>query len=142
MRMGNALRQPHPVYFFLTSADCSLTLTRMASLRILLALLISLALPVQALAGVMVASACPMTETAVQVDIAAAHDCCPDDDGEGTSCASDLSCHCPAHAAIGTRVFVSSLPRASQAHATTPTQPLSVLPVSLWRPPTLSSLLS
>lgn len=109
---------------------------RMRSLRILLALLISLALPAQALADLMVATGCPMAEAADQVDIVAAHDCCPDEDGQGASCAADLSCHCPAHPAIGTRVVVPPLPRASQAHTTPPMWAQSVIPAPLWRPPT------
>lgn len=109
----------------------------MASLRILLALLISLALPVQALASVMVVACCPMAEAAASVEAASAsHDCCQDEDGHGKRCASDLSCKCGAHAAISTRAFVPPLPAVFQAHATTPMWPQSVLPVALWRPPT------
>lgn len=111
----------------------------MAFLRILLAFLISLALPAQALAGVMVASACcPMAEAAASVEAAAAaaHDCCHDEDEQGTRCASDLSCKCGGHPAISTRAFVPPLPAVFQAHATPPMWQQSVLPVALWRPPT------
>lgn len=112
----------------------------MASLRILLALLISLSLPAQALAGVMMAAACcPMEAATVAASVetaTAAHDCCHDEDGQGKRCASDLSCKCGGHAAISTRTLVPPLPDVFQAHATPPMQPQSVLPVALWRPPT------
>lgn len=116
----------------------------MASLRILLALLISLALPAQALAGMMtVAACCPMAEAAASVDTAAAaHDCCQDEDEHGKRCASDPSCQCGGHPAISTRAFVSPLPAVFQAHATTPMWPQSIFPVALWRPPTPPSPLS
>lgn len=116
----------------------------MAFLRILLALLISLALPAQALAGVMATAACcPMAEAASRIDTAAAaHDCCEDEDDHGTRCASDLSCKCGSHAAISTRAFVPPLPDVFQAHATHPMRPQSILPVALWRPPTPPSPLS
>lgn len=108
----------------------------MAFLRILLALLISLALPAQALAGMMtVAACCPMAEAAASVDTAAAHDCCQDEDGHGKRCASGPSCKC-SHPAISARAFVPPLPAVFQAHATTPMWPQSIFPVALWRPPT------
>lgn len=114
----------------------------MAFLRILLALLISLALPVQAVAGVMMAAACcPMMEAVAEAvasdeTAAAEHDCCHDEDGQGTRCASDLSCKCGAHPAISTRALIPPLPVVFQTHATSPVWPQSVLPVALWRPPT------
>jgi hypothetical protein len=116
----------------------------MRSLRVLLAFLIALALPAQALAGVLAAACCPMAEAAASVDAAApsAHDCCHDEDGQGSRCASDLSCQCGGHPAIGTRAFVPPLPNVFQAHATTPMWPQSILPVALWRPPTPPSPLS
>jgi hypothetical protein len=116
----------------------------MAFLRILLVLLISLALPAQALADVMAtAPSCPMTEEAASVDTAAAaHDCCQDEDGHGKRCASDPSCQCGGHPAISIRTFVPPLPAAFEAHATTPMRPQSIFPVALWRPPTPPSPLS
>ncbi|MHB1062545.1 MAG: hypothetical protein ACYC0G_11640, partial [Thiobacillus sp.] len=115
----------------------------MRSLRVLLAFLIALALPAQALAGMLTAATCcPMAETAVSVDTAAtaAHDCCcHDEDGPGSRCASDLSCQCGSHAAISTRTFLPPLPAIFQAHATTPMWQQSVFPIPLWRPPTASS---
>jgi hypothetical protein len=114
----------------------------MRSLRVLLAFLIALALPAQALAGMLTAATCcPMAETAVSVDTAAtaAHDCCHDEEGPGSRCASNLSCQCGSHAAIGTRAFVQPLPAIFQAHATTPMWQQSVFPNLLWRPPTPSS---
>lgn len=117
----------------------------MRSLRVLLAFLIALALPAQALAGMMTAAACcPMAEAAASVETAAtaAHDCCEDEDGPGKRCASDLSCKCGSHAAISTRAFVPPLPAVFQTHATTPMRPQSILPVALWRPPTPPSPLS
>jgi hypothetical protein len=117
----------------------------MASLRILLALLISLALPAQALAGMMtVATCCPMAEASASVDTAApAHDCCEDEDDHGTRCASDLSCKCGGgHPAISTRAFVPPLPAIFQTHATTPMWPQSIFAIALWRPPTPPSPLS
>lgn len=107
----------------------------MRSLRILLALLIALALPAQALAGVMAAACCPMAEAAASIETAAAHDCCHDEDSQGTPCASDLSCQCGGHPAIGTRAFVPPLPVVFQAHATPLLWAQSVFPVPLWRPP-------
>ena len=116
----------------------------MAFLRILLALLISLALPAQTLAGVMMTAACcPMTEAVASGETTAAeHDCCHDEDGQGSRCASDLSCKCGGHPAISTRAFVPPLPVVFQAHATPPTWPQSVMPVALWRPPTPQGPLS
>ena len=117
----------------------------MRSLRVLLAFLIALALPAQALADMMTAAACcPMAETVANVDAAAtaAHDCCHDEEGQGSRCASDLSCQCGSHAAISTRAFVPPLPAIFQAHATTPMWQQSVFPIPLWRPPTPSSPLS
>lgn len=113
-------------------------------MRIFLALLISLALPAQALAGMMtVAACCPMAEAAVSVDTAApAHDCCEDEDDHGTGCASDLSCKCGGHPAISIRTFVPPLPPVFQAHATAPMRPQSIFPIALWRPPTQPSPLS
>lgn len=113
----------------------------MAFLRILLALLISLALPAQTLAGVMMTAACcPMTEAVASDETTAAeHDCCHDEVGQGSRCASDLSCKCGGHPAISTRAFVPPLPVVFQAHATPPTWSQSVLPVALWRPPTPQS---
>jgi hypothetical protein len=110
----------------------------MTSLRLLLALLISLALPAQALADAMsMAACCPMSEAAASVEIAGAtHDCCHDEDEQGTRCASDLSCKCGGHPAISTRAFVPPLPAVFPTHATAPIWPQSVLPVALWRPPT------
>lgn len=116
----------------------------MAFLRILLALLISLALPAQTLAGVMMTAACcPMTEAVASDETTAVeHDCCHDEDGQGSRCASDLSCKCGGHPAISTRAFVPPLPVVFQAHATPPTWPQSVMPVALWRPPTPQGPLS
>jgi hypothetical protein len=117
----------------------------MAFLRILLVLLISLALPAQALADVMAtAPSCPMTEEAASVETAAAsHDCCEDEDDHGTRCASDLSCKCGGgHPAISTRAFVPPLPAIFQTHATTPMWPQSIFAIALWRPPTPPSPLS
>ena len=111
----------------------------MRSLRVLLAFLIALALPAQVLAGVMPTTACcPMAEVATSVETAAtaAHDCCHDEDGQGSRCSSDLSCKCGGHPAISTRAFVPPLPAVFQAHATTPMWPQSDLLVALWRPPT------
>jgi hypothetical protein len=112
----------------------------MRSLRVLFAFLIALALPAQALADIMTAAACcPMAETAASVDAAApaAHNCCHDEAGQGSRCASDLSCQCGGHPAISTRAFVPPLPAIFQAHATSLMWPQSVLPVALWRPPTV-----
>jgi hypothetical protein len=116
----------------------------MRSLRVLLAFLIALALPAQARAGIMTAAACPMAEAAASVDAAApaAHDCCHDEERQGSRCASDLSCQCGGHAAIGTRAFAPPLPAIFQAHATTPLWQQSVFPNPLWRPPTPPSPLS
>jgi hypothetical protein len=116
----------------------------MASLRILLAVLISLALPAQALANMIATTACcPMTEAAASIESAdATHDCCHDEDERGTRCASDLSCKCGSHPAISTRAFVPPLPGIFQTHATTPIWPQSVTPTTLWRPPTPPSPLS
>jgi hypothetical protein len=116
----------------------------MAYLRILLALLISLALPAQTLADVIATTACcPMTEAAASVESAAAtHDCCHDEDPQGKRCTSDLSCKCGSHPAIGTRAFVPPLPDLFQTHATAPIWPQSVTPATLWRPPTPPSPLS
>ena len=113
----------------------------MRSLRVLLAFLIALALPAQALGDVLSRIACcPMAEVAASVDTAAAaHDCRQDEDGHGKRCASGPSCKCGSHVAISTRVFVPHLPDVFLAHVTPPMQPQSVLPVALWRPPTLPS---
>jgi len=108
----------------------------MRSLRVLLAFLIALALPAQALGDVLSRVACcPMAEAAASVDTAAAHDCCHDEDSQSTPCASDLSCQCGGHPAIGTRAFVPPLPVVFQAHATLLLWAQSVFPVPLWRPP-------
>lgn len=116
----------------------------MISLRIVLALLISLTLPAQALAEVKAAAACcPIEETAASVESAdATHDCCHDEDEQGKRCASDLSCKCGSHPAISTHTFVPHLPDVFQAHAASPTWPQSVPPATLWRPPTPPSPLS
>ena len=116
----------------------------MISLRIVLALLISLTLPAQALAEVKAAAACcPIEEAAASVESAdATHDCCHDEDEQGKRCASDLSCKCGSHPAISTHTFVPHLPDVFQAHAASPTWPQSVPPATLWRPPTPPSPLS
>jgi len=116
----------------------------MRSLRVFLAFLIALALPAQALAGMLTAATCPMAETATIVDTAAtaAHDCCDDEDRPGSRCASDLSCQCSSHAAINTRTVLPPLPAVFRAHATAPMWQQSVFPIPLWRPPTPSSPLS
>ena len=110
----------------------------MTSLRIVLALLISLALPAQALADVTATTACcPMVEAAASADPGSAtHDCCHDEDEQGKRCASDLSCKCDSHPAIGTRAFVPHLADVFQVHAASPSWPQSVPPATLWRPPT------
>jgi hypothetical protein len=116
----------------------------MASLRIFLALLISLALPAKALADVIAATACcPMTEAAPSIESAdATHGCCHDENEQGTRCASDLPCKCGSHPAIGTHAFVPPLPDVFQTHAAAPIWPQSVPPAALWRPPTPPSPLS
>ena len=112
----------------------------MRSFRILLALLVALALPMQALADVrMAADCCPMsaeTEAALETQ-STAHDCCHENDAEhaGMSCDAGSCCPCGAHLALTFHVFLTAAHESAHSLAVFPTPPYPAPPDAHWRPP-------
>jgi len=110
----------------------------MRSFRILLALLIALALPAQALADArMAVDCCPMSAEAALENLSTGHDCCHghDADGAGTSCDAGSCCPCGAHLALTLHVFMAATHERAHTLAvfSTPLHPAP--PDAHWRPP-------
>ena len=112
----------------------------MISLRILLALVIALALPAQALADLrMAVDCCPMSsevEAAVETP-STAHDCCHENDvdGAGMSCDAGSCCPCGAHLALTLHVFLTATHERAHTPVVFSTPPYPVPPDTHWRPP-------
>jgi len=112
----------------------------MTFLRILLALLIALALPVQALADArMAVDCCPMSaeaEAAPETQ-STGHDCCDenDADGAGMSCEAGSCCPCGAHLALTLHVFLTATHERAHTPAIFSTPPYPAPPDAHWRPP-------
>jgi hypothetical protein len=110
----------------------------MHSFRILLALLIALALPAQALADAhMAADCCPMSAEAAPETLSTGHDCCHenDADGAGMSCDAGSCCPCGAHLALTLDVFLTATHERAHTPALFPTPPYPAPPDAHWRPP-------
>jgi hypothetical protein len=118
----------------------------MTSLRILLALVIALALPVQALADTrMAVDCCPMSaEAEAQLETqSTGHDCCheSDADGAGMSCDAGSCCPCGAHLALPLHVFLTATHERARTLAAFSAPPHPAPPDTHWRPPALRTAL-
>lgn len=110
----------------------------MRSFRILLALLIALALPAQALAyAYMSVGCCPMAAEPELEPLSTGHDCCHehDADGAGKSCDAGSCCPCGAHLALTLHVFLPATHERAHNLAVFSTPPYPAPPDAHWRPP-------
>lgn len=110
--------------------------------RTFLALLIALALPLQALADArMSAGCCPMAASAqgdaAHEDHVSGADCCHghDADPSGKTCDEGSGCHCAAHLALPYPALLSVAHAPAPYPAVFPALPYSTTPAAHWRPP-------
>ena len=106
----------------------------MGSLRILLALLIALSLPAQALANLQsMVDCCPAS---AEHEASEGHACCEHDNTpSGHACESDSGCHCSSQLALAMHRFLPAVREGENASADFLTQPHPAPPDPHWRPP-------
>lgn len=126
----SALDKPSP-----TRPDCL-----MRSIRIFLALLIALALPMQALAVArMAADCCPMSAEAAPEHAPIGHDCCHEGaDASGQACDAGSCCPCGIYPALALHVFLPAVQNHAHVPPALTLSPHAPPPGMHWRPPACS----
>lgn len=107
----------------------------MPAFRIVLALLIALALPMQALAAARTtAECCPLSAEAAPDSVPAGHDCCHEDTA-GKTCDAGTCCPCGAHPALGRHGLQPVAQTPAHFRSVFMSSPQPAPPDAHWRPP-------